>query len=55
VKSTCVTTMKAMSASMSASMSAAPTRECWGRGRKCHCQTGSSYRSIFHNCLLQYG
>jgi hypothetical protein len=41
MKSTCVTTMKAMSATMSAAVSA---RECWGRGRKCHCQTGSSYR-----------
>ena len=63
-KSTCVTAMKAaavyavyaVSAAMSAvSAVSAATRECRGRGRKCHCQTGSSDHSIFHNCLLHYG
>jgi len=49
------TTTSAMSAAAMSAPAATATSECRGRCRKCHCQAGSSYRSIFHNCLLHYG
>jgi hypothetical protein len=48
-----VTTMSATPAVSATAMSA--LSQCRGRRSKCHCQTGSAYRSVFHNCLLHYG
>ena len=59
MKTSAVTTAEAATTPVittASSMSAAtPTSKCRGRGSKCHCQTGRSYRSIFHNCFLHYG